>query len=100
MAVGEKVKLCGFWNRIDLQSRHVVSRIVWKTIVIVGLAATQFWSPWGFWETLNVLLFFNGLLSCVIALAIREHAKSDVLTHWHEAIVFLFLALLVRWIWL
>jgi hypothetical protein len=100
VAAGMSVKFLGFWNRIDLQSRHVVSRIAWKTIVIFGLAATQFWSSWGLWETLNILLFFNGLLSCGIALATRERARSDVLTHWHEAILFLLLALLVRWIWL
>jgi hypothetical protein len=94
------MKFLGFWNRIDLQSRHVVSRIAWKIIIICGLAAMHFWSPWGFWEKLNVLLFCNGLLSCGIALTTGEPAKSDVLTHWHEAILFLLIALLVRWVWL
>ena len=38
------MKFLGFWSHIDLQSRHVVSRIAWKTIVIFGFATTQFWS--------------------------------------------------------
>jgi hypothetical protein len=29
-----RVKFLGFWNRIDLQSRHVVSRIAWEIIII------------------------------------------------------------------